>query len=344
MVYQSLLRNLKNGAESVVVTRCGSGLVTRELRGTDAWREEWKSPHVVAEEKETTIIERFMPKPRLIILGGGHIAVPLATIGSLLNFDVTVFDDRPSFANKARFPAAREVICDSFDKVMQRAAIRKCDAVAIVTRGHRHDQNCLRAILEGEISDFPDYLGMIGSTRRVAIVRRQMEDEGFDPEIVARLHSPIGLAINAVTPEEIALSIAAEIVKERQSAYRGDFSDMRLIERLAGLEFEIEAGRNARAMDMNAAIVTILSTEGSTPRRAGAKMAVFRDGSIVGSIGGGCAEADVLRDARDVAANGGYIFKTVDMTGSAEEDGMACGGAMNLLIEPVVISAEISAP
>jgi xanthine dehydrogenase accessory factor len=245
-----------------MVTRCGSGCVTRELRGADAWREEWESPHVVALEKETTIIERFMPKLRLIILGGGHIAAPLATIGSLLNFDVTVFDDRPSFADRARFPTAREVICDSFDRVMPRVAICKRDAVVIVTRGHRHDQDCLRGILNREISDFPDYVGMIGSRRRAAIVRRQMEEEGFNPELVARLHSPIGLAINAVSPEEIALSIMAEIVKERRSAYRGDFPDISLIERLAGLESEIEAGKADKAdkADKNAAIVTILST------------------------------------------------------------------------------------
>jgi len=319
-----LLQKLKNGEEAVITTRCGSGFVTRELSGADTWREE--SPHVLIEGEKTTIIERFSPKPRLIILGGGHIAVPLATMGSLLNFDVTVFDDRPFFADRTRFPTASEVICDGFDKVMQRVAVHRRDAVVIVTRGHRHDQDCLRGILKGEI---PDYFGMIGSRRRAAIVRRQMENEGASPELLKQLHSPIGLAINSVTPEEIALSIMAEVVKkinEKRGTRCGDFPDMALIKCLAELE----------SSGVNAAVVTILSTDGSTPRRAGAKMAVFRDGRIVGSIGGGCAEADVLRDARDVAANKGYLFKTVDMTDSAEDDGMVCGGSMNLLIESVI--------
>ena len=327
MIYRRLLQNLRNNEEFVMITRIGSGIVTKEQLGAGAWKEEWDSMlHIVTEKGETKIIERFVPKPRLIILGGGHIAVPLATMGSLLNFSVTIFDDRPSFVNKMRFPSADELICDSFDKAASRVAIRRRDAVVIVTRGHRHDQDCLREVLKGEI---PDYMGMIGSRRRVAIVRRQMEEEGLDPRIVGQLHSPIGLPINAVTPEEIALSIIAEIVKERRGIYRGEFSDMGLIERLADLEVEMESGGNHG----NAAVVTVLSTKGSTPRKAGAKMAVFRDGSIIGSIGGGCAEADVLRDAREVAANGGCLFKTVDMTDSAEEDGMVCGGTMNLLLE-----------
>ena len=322
-IYRRLLQNLRNGGEAVMVTRCASGAVTRELLDAGEWREEWgASPSVADEDGETKIIERFLPKPRLIILGGGHIAVPLAAMGALLSFDVTVFDDRPSFADKARFPAAGEVICDGFDRVTQRVTTGGRDAVVIATRGHRHDLDCLRNVLKGEI---PCYMGMIGSKHRAAAARRQMEEEGFDPAAVNSLHSPIGLAIGAVTPEEIALSVMAEIVKERRSSYRGGFADMGLIERLAGLE---PGG--------NAAVVTILSTRGSTPRGAGAKMAVFRDGSAAGSIGGGCAEADALRDARDVAANGGYLFKTADMTGSAEEDGMACGGTMRLLIESAV--------
>jgi xanthine dehydrogenase accessory factor len=84
-----------------------------------------------------------------------------------------------------------------------------------------------------------------------------------------------------------------------------------------------------------AAVVTVISTQGSTPRESGAKMAVLPDGRIIGTIGGGCAEADVIRDAIDVARNGGYLFKTVDMTDSAEDDGMVCGGSMELLIESV---------
>ena len=329
-VYRQLWQNLKMGREAVLVTSCGPGGVTKTLYpgenpvvspGNDAGPE-------AAIPEGRTLVERFLPKPRLLIFGCGHIAVPLVRIAALLNFEVTVFDDRPSFANKERFPDAKEILCDYFDNVPQRLKIRAKDYVVIVTRGHRHDEECLRHVLRGEL---PCYLGMIGSKRRVAIVRGQLLKEGHTPERLQRLHSPIGLPIGAVTPEEIALSIAAEMIQEKRRE-EGDtrsagremmetYADLELLEWLAGREEE------------RAALVTVISTRGSTPREAGAKMAVCPDGRIVGSIGGGCAEADVLLDARAVILNGGYRVKTVDLTDSAEEDGMVCGGVMEILIE-----------
>jgi xanthine dehydrogenase accessory factor len=169
----------------------------------------------------------------------------------------------------------------------------------------------------------------------VAIVKKEMADEGFDHERIESLHSPIGLAIGAVTPEEIAISILAEAVRERRmkfswtdggsaSARAGEsFVDMGMLEWLAASGEE------------GGALVTVLSGEGSTPREAGAKMLVLSDGGVIGSIGGGCAEADVSRDARDVIEKGGHMFKTIDMTDSADENGMVCGGKMRLLIEAV---------
>jgi xanthine dehydrogenase accessory factor len=244
-----------------------------------------------------------------------------------LKFRVTVFDDRPSFADRTRFPGASEVICESFGRLSQRLTFRADDYAVILTRGHRHDVECLRSVLSG--GESPCYLGMIGSRRRAAVVRRQMAEEGFARERVGRLRSPVGLDIGAVTPEEIAVSILAEAVQvKRESEHarrnRECYADMPLIETLAAYGGPEESeGRMA--------VVTVLSAEGSTPREAGAKMAVRYDGSSVGSIGGGCAEADVIRDARDVLLKGGYRFKAIDMTDG--EDGMACGGRMRVLIE-----------
>jgi xanthine dehydrogenase accessory factor len=259
----------------------------------------------------------------MIIFGGGHIAVPLSQMASFLKFSVTIFDDRPFFANRIRFPWANNVICENFEKISQRLSFRRSDYIVIVTRGHRHDIECLRSVLSG---DLPYYMGMIGSRRRVAIVRRQMVGEGFPQEHIDYLHSPIGLDIGAVTPEEIAVSILAEVILEKRRGgsvprNRGCYADMALMEALATESSE------------KVAIITVLSTEGSTPREAGAKMAVLYDGRSIGSIGGGCAEADVIRDARDIILKGGYRFKTVDMADSAEDDGMVCGGRMKVLIE-----------
>jgi xanthine dehydrogenase accessory factor len=337
-IYAQLLQALKHGEEAVMVTTCARDSAAHVLHTGNAaagWANKRGSEDSLYIEKngpQTMIVEHFMPRSRMFIFGGGHVAVPVARIASMLRFDVVVYDDRPSFANASRFPDAAEVICESFEKVTKLISVRPFDYAVIVTRGHKHDEDCLRAILAGEA---PYYAGMIGSRRRVAIVKKQMKDEGFDAERVDALHSPIGLSIGAVTPEEIAISIMAEVVRERRmkftwadggsAASRSGESDadMELLEWLA------------RASGEEGALVTILTAEGSTPRDAGAKMIVKLDGGTVGSIGGGCAEADVLRDAVDVIKDGGCIFKTVDMTDSADENGMVCGGRMTVLIEHV---------
>lgn len=149
---------------------------------------------------------------RAIVLGGGHISQPLVQILSLLDFDVTVIDDRPEFANQARFPSARQVICESFQRAVQNLAIDSDTAVIIVTRGHRYDLDCLRATMHSNAW----YLGMIGSRRRVREILNMVKEEGAPLDIEQRLKAPIGLAIKAETPAEIAVSIASEVI----SVYR----------------------------------------------------------------------------------------------------------------------------
>lgn len=337
-IYAELFEKLNNGEGAVLRTWCGPSGITKELRPASdfaAPKDQDDGDVSVSVEKNgdgsAVIEERFLPRPRLFIFGGGHISLPLSRIASMLDFDVTVFDDRPSFANKERFPWASDVICESFDAIGKWIHIRGGDYAVITTRGHRHDQDCLRTILSGPI---PRYMGMIGSRRRVAIVKKEMASEGYSPDIIARLHSPIGLSIGAVTPEEISVAILAEIIQEKRASSEhdcrdGNYADMRLIGWLA------DKAEQDDLKDAPAAIVTILSAAGSTPREPGAKMAILFDGSIIGTIGGGCAEAAVIRDAIDIAKNGGYAFKTVDMTDSAEDDGMVCGGNMEVLIEAI---------
>ena len=278
------------------------------------------------------MVEYYSPKPRLIVLGGGHIAVPLCQIGAILGFHIVVYDDRPSFANKERFPNAETVICDSFEHVANRANISKNDCVVIVTRGHLHDGLCLRNILEGV---FPRYVGMIGSRRRVAIVKKQLEEETGKIESLSRLHAPVGLSIGAETPEEIAISIIAEIVKElRLDKPSVDASNRKNSQRFNSIDFELFSWLSGE-VEETAALVTVLYTEGSTPRETGAKMAVLSHGRTIGSIGGGCAEAEVIQKSINIIRDGGHCLMNVDLTDSAEDDGMVCGGTMKVLIELV---------
>ena len=146
-------------------------------------------------------------KKQLVICGGGHVSLPVITIGRMLEFDVTVIEDRPEFAGNAKAQGATEVILDDFTKALSGMEGSEDTYFVIVTRGHRHDQECLELILPKRSA----YIGMIGSRRKVALVKEKMIEEGFPKEKVEAVHSPIGLSIGAETPAEIAVSIMAEI-------------------------------------------------------------------------------------------------------------------------------------
>ncbi|MFN8497820.1 MAG: XdhC family protein [Anaerolineae bacterium] len=151
--------------------------------------------------------------PRLVIVGAGHIAVPLARLAKQLDFHVTVLDDRPAFANRARFPDADRIVVDYFQPALRDLDLDRQTYIVLVTRGHQHDVESLIAVLDRPTA----YIGMIGSARRVRAVFELLEREmGIDPQRLDKVHSPIGLDIGAETPAEIAVAIMAEIVKVRR--------------------------------------------------------------------------------------------------------------------------------
>jgi len=159
-------------------------------------------------------IEPVEPQPRALIFGAGHISKSLAAVTGLLGFHTTVIDDRDSFATRERFPSADEVLAGSYEEVIPKLAIHPESYVIIVTRGHRDDMRVLR-LLAGAPAR---YLAMIGSRRKVLAVLKELEHEGIPKESFARLHAPMGLDIGAVTPEEIAVSVAAEMIAVRRRA------------------------------------------------------------------------------------------------------------------------------
>jgi xanthine dehydrogenase accessory factor len=148
----------------------------------------------------------------LLIIGGGHIGKALATIGNLCGFSVEIVDDRPEYANPERFPEADRVTCGRFDEVLDGYSIDPNTFVVCVTRGHKHDETSLRLVAASAAA----YVGMIGSKRRVGAVLQHLIDDGLEPEAAGRVHTPIGLDIGAETPEEIAVSIMAEIIQVRR--------------------------------------------------------------------------------------------------------------------------------
>ena len=144
----------------------------------------------------------------LLIVGGGHIGLSLATIGAHVGFSVAVLDDRELYANPDRFPMADRVLCGDFTQHLNDFPIGPTTYVVLVSRGHKQDETALRAVVTRDAA----YVGMIGSRRRVTTVLRHLAEEGFPVAALERVFTPMGFDIGAETPEEIAVAIMAEII------------------------------------------------------------------------------------------------------------------------------------
>ena len=159
-------------------------------------------------------LEPLSPPPQLIIFGAGHIGICLARIGKMLDFSVTVVDNRQEFASKDRLPWADMVIADDYARAMQSVTFSERSYVVILTHKHTHDFE----VLEQCLTKPHCYLGMIGSKAKVAKVFQQLKDQGVPEETIRQIHSPVGIKIGANTPAEIAISILAEIIQVRSAA------------------------------------------------------------------------------------------------------------------------------
>lgn len=158
-------------------------------------------------------VEPILPQPVLYIFGGGHVSIALANAASTAGFAVGVIDDRESFANRERFPMAQEIYT-SFEEAFSKIEPTAATYMVIVTRGHKDDMR----VLGWAVGTSPRYIGMIGSKRKVLSVYRALEKDGVAPERFVGVHAPVGLDIGALTPEEIAISITAELIAIRRGA------------------------------------------------------------------------------------------------------------------------------
>ena len=157
-------------------------------------------------------VEPILPQPVAYIFGGGHVSMALAKSASAAGFGIVVIDDREQFANKERFPMAQELY-PSYEDAFARLAPNAASYLVIVTRGHRDDMR----VLAWAVRTQARYIGMIGSRRKVISVYQALENEGYAREEFARVYAPMGLEIGALSPEEIAISITAELVAVRRN-------------------------------------------------------------------------------------------------------------------------------
>jgi xanthine dehydrogenase accessory factor len=159
-------------------------------------------------------VEPVIPQPTAFLFGGGHISKSLSKVAVMAGFSTTVIDDREAFANRERFPEAEDVIAGEYEEVFPRLAISENSYLMIVTRGHRDDMRVLKLAVDTPAR----YVAMIGSKRKVISVIKELEREGIPREKFERVHAPMGLDIGAITPEEIAIAVAAEMIAVRRNS------------------------------------------------------------------------------------------------------------------------------
>ena len=169
-------------------------------------------------------IEAISEQPTVFIFGAGHLSYHISRYAKSLNFRVTVCDERAEFANKDRFPDANNIIVENFENIFDKIDINKNSYIVVVTKGHKTDE----IVLEKAVKTDAKYIGMIGSKRKTLTILKRLNERGIPEETLRRVYSPVGLSIGAVTPEEIALSIVAELVKIRRLGHTPETKHMTL--------------------------------------------------------------------------------------------------------------------
>ena len=265
---------------------------------------------LLQQEMDVSLIREawFCPQPRLIICGGGHVAREVAALAAHLDFRVTVLDDRADLVTRERFPTADQVIWDSYDNLETYLEPGAC--YVVVTPDHKADLLCVSKILPTKYA----YLGMIGSKKKVAATFENLRRAGFSQEQIETIFAPIGLPIGAVTPAEIAFSILAQVIQEKNRSHAAS-ADRELLE-----------------VKEKGVLCVITEKHGSAPRGAGSMMFVGED-KVLGSIGGGEPEYLAIRHAKACRSieRRQYVLNN---QGTNDLD-MICGGTIDVLFIPV---------
>lgn len=223
-VWREVGELMKHGGDALLVTRYTPDTFSKTLFKRDG-SYSGDAPGTAPEElehypdakrlviKNGVLVEPLLRPEFLYVFGAGHISQFVAKIAALVDFRVVVIDDRWSFANKERFPEAEEIVVDDFYHVVDKLSLTGADYAVVVTRGHKHDATVLEKVLEKPAK----YVGMIGSRRKTKLVFDHLIAKGVSEETLAKVSAPIGLDIGSETPQEIALSIVAQLVQARRN-------------------------------------------------------------------------------------------------------------------------------
>ncbi|MBQ0079295.1 MAG: XdhC family protein [Eubacterium sp.] len=331
----NLISKNKETKDCVLVTGIDGELAGQKLLFVDekvAWRSE--NPELLEKCQEDLLVtetvsvcdvdggqafvERMGMSTRIIVCGCGTVGKEVIKLGHQLGYTVVALEDRQEFADEARKLGADEVVCAPFAEAIDSLDERIGDYYVVVTREHKYDKVCLEAILDRKSA----YVGMMSSRNRARILKETLISEGKSQDSVDKIHSPIGLSINAESPAEIAVSIFAEIIMARNSLDRSEGFTGKILEAILGA-----------SEDEPLILATIVKRDGSAPRDVGTKMVIRQDGTIVGTVGGGWIEAGVIKKACEMfeegKANGLYEME------KDSENAMLCGGFETVYLERI---------
>lgn len=316
--------DLNRENELITVTRGPmAGLEVLLTDGVQTWSSAPDMDHVLDQADPSQIFrERLTQSIRLVVCGCGFVGQSVIRLGKFLGWHVTGLDDRREYTAKAKDLGADQVICGSFESILPSLPSGSSTCYVIVTREHSCDRTCLEQIMKKNFG----YVGMMGSRKRVAMMKTYLTGAGVSSSLVDQIYAPIGLQIGAQTPEEIAVSIIAEIMQKRASLIEGSI----ITDEMA------KALRVLCDSDEHAVMAVVTSKKGSGPREPGARMLVYPDGHTVGTIGGGLMEAEVI-DRAFTALGDPSSFRpgciTIDLSGKkGEPEGMVCGGVTEVFL------------
>lgn len=269
-------------------------------------------------DDEDIFTERFFTSERIIICGAGTVGQEVIKLSKQLGLTVAVLEDREEYADIARQLGADEVLCMEYNQGLTKLDERSTDYYVVVTREHKFDKECLEHILNKKNA----YVGMMASRTRAAVLKSDLIKEGKPEADVDKIHSPIGLKIKAETPAEIAVSICAEIINQKND-----------VEKTEGFTKAILDGILSANPSDKMILATIVKRTGSAPRDVGTKMLICENGDKIGTVGGGWIEAEVIDRAHKM------IFEDIknDLyeTDKNSEEAMLCGGYETIYLEMI---------
>lgn len=268
-------------------------------------------------EKDCRIFcEKLTGIPHLVLLGAGHVSIAVLRLARRIGFHTVVLENRQECAENAKREGADDVICMPYAEGLKKIQGNADTYFVILTSGHCFDELCIQETVQKPNA----YVGVMGKRDRVRDILTKLESQGIKKELLEQVHSPIGLNIHAKTPDEIAVSIMAEIIQTKNSLPCTELYGKDILEYLS-----------EREKSEKLVLATLVSKQDATPRETGTKMLILPDGRQIGTIGGGSLEGEVLKRAKHMLGQMEHSCQL--FTYKQAKTDISCGGGEEIFLE-----------